>query len=196
MGSLGLERKLLHRNVAFDIQQSRKLAYLVSALRQHVSLFAEITAAPRNVANSGITDALPAALQAIITANGGTVNWGTACNPQNPNAVCPKPAIPPVDCYALSRDETYVQPVYDAAWQSTFSWANTENLLDNSINSPNYGVDAYFTAAFQKYLSNLKYCQKKHPEYKYWTYARVHPAKPAPSPPPVVNLPVYIGGPN
>ncbi|KAJ3374417.1 hypothetical protein HDU84_000811, partial [Entophlyctis sp. JEL0112] len=124
-------------------------------------------------------------------------NWGTACNAQNPNAVCPKPKIPPVDCFALSRDMTYVQPVYDAAWQSTFSWSNTEDKIDSSLNSPNYGADLYFTAAFQKYLSDLKYCQKHHPEYTYWTYARVHPAIPIPSPKPVVNPAVnYVGGPN
>ncbi|KAJ3355024.1 hypothetical protein HDU83_004195 [Entophlyctis luteolus] len=172
---LGLERKLLHRNVAFDIQQSRKLAYLVSALRQHVSLFAEITAAPRNVANSGITDALPAALQAIITANGGTVNWGTACNPQNPNAVCPKPAIPPVDCYALSRDSTFVDPMYDGAWKDWSHSAGEASLEGTLDYRPNPEIGEFYYAQFVQYVHSLRYCQKKHPEYKYWTYARVHP---------------------
>ncbi|KAJ3205156.1 hypothetical protein HDU82_005373 [Entophlyctis luteolus] len=128
-----------------------------------------------NVANSGITDALPAALQAIITANGGTVNWGTACNAQNPNAVCPKPKIPPVDCFALSRDSTFVDPMYDTAWKS-WSHAAGEASLEGTLQfRPNPDIGEFYYAQFVQYIHSLRYCQKHHPEYTYWTYARVHP---------------------
>ncbi|KAJ3345840.1 hypothetical protein HDU83_003690 [Entophlyctis luteolus] len=128
-----------------------------------------------NVANSGITDALPAALQAIIKANGGTVNWGTACNAQNPNAVCPKPKIPPVDCFALSRDSTFVDPMYDTAWKS-WSHAAGEASLEGTLQfRPNPDIGEFYYAQFVQYIHSLRYCQKHHPEYTYWTYARVHP---------------------
>ncbi|KAJ3082993.1 hypothetical protein HDU99_000967 [Rhizoclosmatium hyalinum] len=126
-----------------------------------------------NIAGNSFLGFLPNGLTAMIANNGGSLNLGTICVAGNPAAVCPKPKqiTGPVDCFALSRDATFVNPIYDPLWKRLQDFETFDLNLPKSSNPT---ISEYLYWQFYHYIKSVQMCQKSAPYYSYFTYAKVN----------------------
>lgn len=133
-----------------------------------------------NLDGNKFSGIVPPALVAILAANGGSIFYGTTCMSGNPlaqNAAgCGVPALPGTNCFDLSRDDTFISPVYDGAWLAWSRYQGQMSIKEKALLSTNPLVAEYLYQQFLVYTVKVKKCMKKHPEFQYYTYWSVHPS--------------------
>ncbi|KAJ3037577.1 hypothetical protein HDU99_010390, partial [Rhizoclosmatium hyalinum] len=171
-------KRLICCDVFRDLSANKFTGYLPNCLGNLKSL------KYLNVDGNNFLGAVPPQVLDIINGNGGSVYYGSTCmygNPLNWKASgCAQPATVATNCFDLSRDKTFIDPMYDGAWLSWSKYQGEQWIKNNAPASNNPILPEYLYQQFLVYVSKVKRCQKKHPEFTYWTYKSVHPPSPSP----------------